>query len=135
MKLTLNGEDAMNRVWAESAWKVAAEPELPLLTPDNERLVSLYMKEGFDEICSRLSGYTQLTSYNRNTNTANIIMWLNFRHYCPDSIAQAIALDIVEALAQYALMRFYGDVSYYSAAYRRAVAHILLCLARDANAL
>ena len=133
LKLTLDSEDALKRVWAESAWRVAVDTDEHLLTPDNERLVSQMMKEGFDEICSRLSGYIELASFNNNATTGNIILWLRFRHYWREAVSAAIAADIVEALAQYALMRFYGDVGYYGVAWRRALAHVLLILARDAN--
>jgi len=103
MTLKINLDAILDRIYAESAWRAAHRNDIYTLTPDNERMLSLKVGQGLNELLARMAGY--VTGWNYNPN--------------------------IEALAYYALLQFYGEQdTYYGTAWRKHRAHVVLLLCR-----
>lgn len=126
--IRINLDEVLDRIYAESAWRTAYRNDLYTLTPDNERMLVLKVQQGFHELLARLSGYVESWNYNPNIEQDNIMLVLK-----PDGQPDSGTLraSIIEALAQYALLQFYGEAeTYHGTAWRRQRAHVMLLMCR-----
>ena len=134
--ITVELDEALNLVYAESARRALAAPEVYRLTADNYRFLSQYMESAVRDLRTRMSGYVTLCSFNRHASERNVVLQLTLQHTVPPSVDVAMHDALVAVLAYYALMRFYGDSdTYYGTAWRKYRAQMLLVLARDQAAL
>ena len=135
MTLKINLQQIYERIYAESAWRAAHRNDVYTLTPDNEKMLQVKVKSGFDDLVSRIAGYLTSSSFNPSLQRDNI--QLEFNLDLPEASEAAMRTDVVETLAYYALLQFYGAKdTYYDTAWQRNRAHavIILCradLARD----
>ena len=123
-------------MYAESARRAIAAPDVYVLTDDNSRLLTQYMESALRDVHTRMGGYVHLCSFNPHASERNVVLQLTLQHAVPPSVDAAMRDALVELLAYYALMRFYGDSNtYYGTAWRKYRAQLLLVLARDQAAL
>ncbi len=135
-KITIDLNEILNRIYAESARRAIGEPDALVLTPDQNRLLAGYLEAGFDELCVRMGGYVALHSFNPHAESGNVQLHLSLRWCRGERVEALLHHAIVELLAHYALMRVYGDSdTCYGAAWRKHRAQALLVLARDQAAL
>ena len=129
MTLKINLDAVLNRIYAESAWRAAHRNDIYTLTPDNERMLSIKVGQGLNELLARMAGYVTAWNYNPNLLQDNILLNLKLDG---DGLDEDILQgDITEALAFYALLQFYGEQdTYYGTAWRKHRAHIMLLLCR-----
>ena len=127
MTLKINLDAVLNRIYAESAWRAAHRNDVYTLTPDNERMLSIKVGQGLNELLARMAGYVTAWNYNPNLLQDNILLNLKLDG---DGLDEDILQgDITEALAFYALLQFYGEQdTYYGTAWRKHRAHIMLLL-------
>ena len=154
LKIYVTLDSILDAVTAESAWRCALNPDEFCLTPDQEPLISVKVKEAFNDLCSTISAYLELHSFNRNAPEQYAVMWLRLRQRPTSRLEPVINAIVVDLLSQYALAAFYGErdtlqsttsghrlsniggaTDVYTLAWRRAKAHLLAILARDANDL
>lgn len=131
MKITIqiNLDEVLDRIYAESAWRAAHRNDVYTLTPDNERMLSIKVGQGLSELLARLAGYVTAWNYNPNTLENNISVTLTVDDGTPE--ADTLHATVVEALAFYALLQFYGEQdTYYGTAWRKHRAHAVLLLCR-----
>ncbi|MBO4870728.1 MAG: hypothetical protein J5565_01940 [Muribaculaceae bacterium] len=129
-------DDVLDRVFAESARRAIAAPEVYRLTADNSRLLTQYVESALHDLRTRMGGYVTLWSFNPNSETRNVVIQLKLVHPASAGLDDIMRDALVELLAYYALMRFYGDDStYYGTAWRKYRAQLMLVLARDQAAL
>lgn len=125
--LKINLDTVLDRVYAESAWRAAHRNDVYTLTPDNRRMLALKVGQGLNELLSHMAGYVTSWNYNPNIEQDNIMLGLQFAGNGPD--IDILTADIVEALAYFALLQFYGEQdTYYGTAWRKHRAHIVLLL-------
>lgn len=129
MTLKINLDAILDRIYAESAWRAAHRNDIYTLTPDNERMLSLKVGQGLNELLARMAGYVTGWNYNPNIEEGNITLQLKFDGNSPNE--DILSSTIIEALAYYALLQFYGEQdTYYGTAWRKHRAHVVLLLCR-----
>ncbi len=130
MTITINLDTILDRIYAESAWHAAYSTTIPVLTPDNARLLEMRIEDGLADIKARISAYVTQWNFNPHLDEDHITIGLALPATM-DSQQDTIAALIVEALAQYALMRFYNDEQlHFAAAWRVARARLTILLSR-----
>ncbi len=141
LKIQISFSEVLGSVTAESAWRFALHPRARLLTSDQAPLIARKVKQAYNDLCARLSGYLELNSLNPNANDHYIMLWLRLRQRPSSRLEGVMKGVIIDALAQFALSCFYGnndkkgEEDLYHLAWRRSIAHITVLLARDANGL
>jgi hypothetical protein len=88
------------------------------------------VREGLDDLLSRMSGYLVSRNINFDLEHQNIVLGIEVSKRPLLSLASDLKSAIVSALANYTLMSLYGDEdSIYGTAWRlhRARALLLLC--------
>ena len=132
MKITIDFDSILDRVYSESAWHAAYAPGVALLTPDNARMLEMRIEDGFTHLRSRLSGYLDSWNFNRFLEKGNITIELVLAP-AMDSMEATLRDIIVQALASYALKSFYGEeTSCYGTSWRMYCARLMILLAREA---
>ena len=66
MTLKINLDAILDRIYAESAWRAAHRNDIYTLTPDNERMLSLKVGQGLNELLAHMAGYVTDWNYNPN---------------------------------------------------------------------
>ena len=131
--LTADIADVLERVYAESAWRAAHNPQKPyVLTPDNARMLTLHARRGWDDLLARMAGYVSSSNFNPNIDRS---LTLNLRVSTDhtDTLAEALTSAMVATLSFYILAQVYADdpLSWFDTAWRRHRAQCLLLLARS----
>lgn len=138
--ITIDIDDILNYVYAQSAWYNAHKPGARVLTADNRNMLLIKLREGYADLRQRVMGYLYFDNYNPNTTSANITMTFTFKHEQGPLFETALRDTIVALLAQFMLMRFYGELdphtndhspSIYHLEWRRYKAKLLLAFAHD----
>ena len=136
INIAVDLDEVLQHIYVESARRGLAAPEVYVLTPDNERLLAQYIKSGLHDLTARMAGYVHLCSFNPNADERNIVVQLTLEHAASAAIDRPMHDAMVELLANYALLRFYGERdTYYGTAWRKYRAQLLLVLARDQAAI
>ena len=130
MKITIDLDNILNRIYAESAWHASYQPEVKLLTPDNARMLEMRIEDGLADLRTRISGYIDSWNFNPHLDRGNITITLALPATM-DCHTQPMSGTITDLLANYALLQFYGsEGTHYDTAWRLNRARILLLLAR-----
>ena len=134
MEISVNLDDVLDSIYAQSAWHCAHNKQIYRLTPDNSTLLSLKVKEAYDNIYTQNMAYVSFANFNPNLNAANVRFNFIFRHPYHEAMPQDVKQIIENALVAFALMRCYGDLDdYYETAWRKYSAQLRMVFARDAN--
>lgn len=131
MIITINLDTILDRIYAESAWHAAYESDdVKVLTPDNARMLEMRIEDGLADLRPRIGAYVTHWNFNPHLETGNITIHLGLPQ-AMDTLAPAMHDTIVDMMANYALMKFYGDKNtHYGTAHRVAQARLVLMLAR-----
>lgn len=132
MRITIDLDEILDRIYAESAWHAAYDEKIKVLTPDNARMLEMRIEDGLNDLRTRLAAYLNEWNYNPHIDKGNITIGITFKHDQPQEVEQSLHGAVVEMLAAYALMCFYGeDGTYYGTAWRLYRTKIMLIMARD----
>ena len=128
--IVIDLDDIQQAIYTEGAWHPAGNATAWGVNPSNEPIVDRRVREGLDDLLSRMSGYLVSRNINFNLESQNIVLGIELRKRPLLSLASDLKSAIVSALANYTLMSLYGDEdSIYGTAWRlhRARALLLLC--------
>ncbi len=131
IEIAINLDDIQQAIYTEGTWHPADNATAWGVNPSNEPIVDRRVREGLDDLLSRISGYIVNKNINFNIESQNIMLTLAVEHRPLLSLADDLKRAIIAALANYTLMSFYGDEdSIYGTAWRLHRARTLLLLSR-----
>ena len=128
--IVIDLDDIQQAIYTEGTWHPAANATAWGVYPSNEPIVDRRVREGLDDLLSRMSGYLVSRNINFDLEHQNIVLGIEVSKRPLLSLASDLKSAIVSALANYTLMTLYGDEdSIYGTAWRlhRARALLLLC--------
>lgn len=138
--ITIDFDEILNYVYAQSAWHCAYNEHERILTNDNRNMLLIKLKEGYADLRDRVLGYLDFDNYNPNVDSRNIIMKFAFKHEQPLGFDSALHDTVVALLAHFILMRFYGEVdpkgakygsSIFNLEWRRYKSKLMIVFAHD----
>ena len=130
IEIAIDLDDIQQAIYTEGTWHPADNATAWGVNPSNEPIVDRRVREGLDDLLSRISGYIVNKNINFNIESQNIMLTLAVEHRPLLSLADDLKRAIIAALANYTLMSLYGDEdSIYGTAWRlhRARTVLLLC--------
>ena len=131
IEIAINLDDIQQAIYTEGTWHPADNATAWGVNPSNEPIVDRRVREGLDNLLSRISGYIVNKNINFNIESQNIMLTLAVEHRPLLSLADDLKRAIIAALANYTLMSLYGDEeSIYGTAWRLHRARTLLLLSR-----
>lgn len=134
LTIKIDKDDILQPIYAASAWLCASDKSARRVTADNERLCLMKAKEAYDDLHSRVMRHVTFANFNPNIDSANVTLTFEFRCAPRATMAYELKQIVTQYIANFALMRLYGEqASYYSIACRKYRAQMLLVFARDAN--
>lgn len=80
MEIAIDLDDILNAVYSQSAWHCAHNKQLYRLTSDNSTMLSLKIKEAFDNIYTQNMAYVSFANFNPNLDHANVRFTFRFGH-------------------------------------------------------
>ena len=128
--IVIDLDDIQQAIYTEGTWHPADNATAWGVSPSNEPIVDRRVREGLDDLLSRMSGYLVSRNINFDLEHQNIVLGIEVSKRPLLSLASDLKSAIVSALANYTLMTLYGDEdSIYGTAWRlhRARALLLLC--------
>lgn len=136
VRVTINLDNIFDRIHAESAWHAAHHEGVITLTDDHRCLIIQHLQAALADLKVKMEGYITLFSFNPNVDENSLQIELRFAHEVPYRVDLQMTAAVTELMAQYALMRCYGESdTYFGTAWRRSRAQVMLMLARDQLAL
>ncbi len=131
IEIAINLDEIQQAIYTEGTWHPAENATAWGVNSSNEPIVDRRVREGLDDLLSRMSGYIESKNINFNLESHNILLTLAIEKRPPLTIASDLKQAIIAALANYTLMSLYGDEdSIYGTAWRLNRARTLLLLAR-----
>lgn len=140
LTIHIDFDEILNYVYAQSAWHGAHNENVRILTPDNRNMLLIKLKEGYADLKQRVMGYLSFDNYNPNIDSRNIIMTFAFNNEPRLGFDTALHDTIVALLANFLLMKFYGDIdprgpqhgsSIFNLEWRRYKAKLMIAFAHD----
>ena len=129
--IVIDLDEIQQAIYTEGVWHPAENATAWGVNHSNEPIVDRRVREGLDDLLSRMSGYIESQNINFNIESQNIVLGLVIEK-CPLlSLSRDLKNAMVSALANYTLMSLYGDEdSIYGTAWRLHRARTLLLLCR-----
>ncbi len=129
--ISIDLDEIQQAIYTEGVWHPADNATAWGVNPSNEPIVDRRVREGLDDLLSRMSGYIESQNINFNIESQNIVLGLVLEKRPLLSTARDLKNAIISALANYALMTLYGNEdSIYGTAWRLHRARVLLLLSR-----
>ena len=129
--IAIDLDEIQEAIYTEGVWHPAENATAWGVNSSNEPIVDRRVREGLDDLLSRMSGYIENQNINFNIASQNIVLNLVLNKRPLLSLARDLKNAIVSALANYTLMSLYGDEdSIYGTAWRLHRARTLLLLSR-----
>ncbi len=130
-EITIDLDEIQQAVYTEGVWHPAENATAWGVNPSNEPILDRRVREGLDDLLSRMSGYLLQQNINFNLDKGNINLVIGLERRPLLTLADQLKSAMIAALANYALMTLYGDQdSIYGTAWRLHRARILLLLSR-----
>jgi len=131
IEIAIDLDDIQQAIYTEGVWHPADNATAWGVNPSNEPIVDRRVREGLDDLLSRIAGYILSKNINFDLERHNILLTLGLERRPPLTIASDLKSAIIGALANYTLMTLYGDEdSIYGTAWRLNRARVLLLLCR-----
>ena len=131
IEIAIDLDEIQQAIYSEGTWHPADNATAWGVSHSNEPIVDRRVREGLDDLLSRISGYIVGKNINFNIESQNILLTLAVERRPPLSLASNLKAAIIAALANYTLMSLYGDEdSIYGTAWRLHRARTLLLLSR-----
>ena len=129
--IIINLDEIQQAIYTEGQWHPAANATAWGVNSSNEPIVDRRVREGLDDLMSRMSGYIVGSNINFNLESENIVLAIGLEKRPLLTIADNLKSAIINALANYTLMTLYGDEdSIYGTAWRLHRARVMVLLAR-----
>ena len=129
--IVIDLDDIQQAIYTEGMWHPAQNATAWGVNSSNEPIVDRRVRQGLDDLLSRMSGYVVSRNINFNIERQNIMLGIEVSHRPLLSLASDLKNAIIYALANYTLMTLYGDEdSIYGTAWRLHRARTLLLLSR-----
>ena len=129
--ITIDLDEIQQAIYTEGVWHPADNATAWGVNPSNEPIVDRRVREGLDDLLSRMSGYIVSQNINFNLEHQNIMLGIALERRPLLTIANDLKSAIISTLANYTLMSLYGDDdSIYGTAWRLNRARVLLLLSR-----
>ncbi len=129
--ITIDLDEIQQAIYTEGVWHPADNATAWGVNPSNEPIIDRRVREGLDDLLSRMSGYIVSQNINFNLERQNIVLGIALESRPLLTIARDLKNAIVNALANYTLMTLWGDEdSIYGTAWRLHRARVLLLLSR-----
>ena len=129
--ITIDLDEIQQAIYTEGVWHPAENATAWGVNQSNEPIVDRRVREGLDDLLSRMSGYIESQNINFNLESRNIVLGIALEKRPLLTIASDLKKAIINALANYTLMTLYGDEdSIYGTAWRLHRARVLLLLSR-----
>ena len=129
--ITIDLDDIQQAIYTEGEWHPADNATAWGVNSSNEPIVDRRVREGLDDLLSRMSGYLLGKNINFNIENENIRLAIGLDRRPLLTLADDLKSAIIAALANYALMSLYGDEdSIYGTAWRLHRARVMLLLSR-----
>ena len=129
--IVIDLDEIQQAIYTEGVWHPAENATAWGMNPSNEPIVDRRVREGLDDMLSRMSGYLVSRNINFDLERQNIMLGIEVAKRPLLSLASDLKNAIVSALANYTLMTLYGDEdSIYGTAWRLHRARTLLLLCR-----
>ena len=130
-EITIDLDEIQQAVYTEGVWHPAENATAWGVNPSNEPILDRRVREGLDDLLSRMSGYLLQQNINFNLEKGNIALVIAVERRPLLTLAGQLKTAIIAARANYALMSLYGDEdSIYGTAWRLHRARVLLLLSR-----
>ena len=130
-EITIDLDEIQQAVYTEGVWHPAENAMAWGVNPSNEPILDRRVREGLDDLLSRMSGYILQQNINFNLESGNITLVIGLEHRPLLTLAAQLKSAVIAALANYTLMTLYGDEdSFYGTAWRLHRARVLLLLSR-----
>ena len=130
-EITIDLDEIQQAVYTEGVWHPAENATAWGVNPSNEPILDRRVREGLDDLLSRMSGYLLQQNINFNLDKGNINLVIGLERRPLLTLADQLKSAMIAALANYALMTLYGDQdSIYGTAWRLHRARVLLLLSR-----
>lgn len=131
IEIAIDLDEIQQAIYTEGTWHPADNATAWGVSHSNEPIVDRRVREGLDDLLSRISGYIVGKNINFNIESQNILLTLAVERRPPLSLASDLKAAIIAALANYTLMSLHGDEdSIYGTAWRLHRARTLLLLSR-----
>ena len=129
--IVIDLDEIQQAIYTEGVWHPADNATAWGVNPSNEPIVDRRVREGLDDLLSRMSGYIVSRNINFNLDSQNIVLGLELGKRPLLSLGRDLKSAMVSALANYTLMSLYGDEdSIFGTAWRLHRARTLLLLSR-----
>ena len=129
--IVIDLDEIQQAIYTEGVWHPAENATAWGVNPSNEPIVDRRVREGLDDMLSRMSGYLVSRNINFDLERQNIMLGIEVAKRPLLSLASDLKNAIVSALANYTLMTLYGDEdSIYGTAWRLHRSRTLLLLCR-----
>ena len=130
-EIAIDLDEIQQAVYTEGVWHPAENATAWGVNPSNEPILDRRVREGLDDLLSRMSGYLLQQNINFNLDKGNINLVIGLERRPLLTLADQLKSAMIAALANYALMTLYGDQdSIYGTAWRLHRARVLLLLSR-----
>ena len=130
-EIAIDLDEIQQAVYTEGVWHPAENATAWGVNPSNEPILDRRVREGLDDLLSRMSGYLLQQNINFNLDKGNINLVIGLERRPLLTLADQLKSAMIDALANYALMTLYGDQdSIYGTAWRLHRARVLLLLSR-----
>ena len=129
--IVIDLDEIQQAIYTEGVWHPAENATAWGVNTSNEPIVDRRVREGLDDLLSRMSGYLVSRNINFDLERQNIVLGIEVAKRPLLSLASDVKSAIIAALANYTLMTLYGDEdSIYGTAWRLHRARTLLLLCR-----
>ncbi len=107
--IVIDLDDIQQAIYTEGVWHPAQNATAWGVNSSNEPIVDRRVRQGLDDLLSRMSGYVVSRNINFNIERQNIMLGIEVSHRPLLSLASDLKNAIIYALANYTLMTLYGD--------------------------
>ena len=131
IEIAIDLDEIQQAIYTEGTWHPAENATAWGVNPSNEPIIDRRVREGLDDLLTRMSGYIERQNINFNLESQNIMLTFAVEKRPLLTLGSNLKAAIIAALANYTLMSLYGDEdSIYGTAWRLHRARVLLLLSR-----
>ena len=135
--LTVDLDNVVDTILAESARRVTYIPGSYILTRDNSAMIEKHLHQAFDEFCLHAAAYIEQSDYEFSTTATAASVTLSLPREMHFANRSLLASALERVLANWALSAIYGErdaddsESLYHLSWRHARAQFMIVLAKE----
>ena len=135
--LTLDYDNVVDTILAESARRATYIPGTYILTRDNSAMIDKHLLHAFGEFCLHAAAYVTQSEYNPSEPSGGITVTLAVRQTLSATALNLLTSALSRVLSHWALSAIYGErdadgsESLYHLSWRHARAQFMIVLARE----